>query len=81
VPDIKGRLATFQMTVAVFVVGGLSKLARSGTMGGGQTVHVHHSPTYHVQTIDGDGMQAVLEKHDKVLTKHVEKTVRKMNKG
>jgi hypothetical protein len=62
------------------VMDGLRSMARSGTMGGGTNVHVHVSPTYHVQTIDGDGMQAVLNKHSSQLTRHFEKAVRRMNR-
>jgi hypothetical protein len=60
---------------------GLSDMARSGNMGGGgNQYHVHVRPTYHVQTIDGDGMQAALDKHTDVLQRHFENTLRKMNK-
>jgi hypothetical protein len=36
-------------------------------------------PTYHVQTIDGDGMQDALEKHSDQLQRHIQNTLRKMN--
>jgi hypothetical protein len=60
---------------------GLSNAAKSGGMGGSTHVtHVHVNPTYHVNTVDGDGMQDALEKHTDVLTKHFETTLRKMNR-
>jgi hypothetical protein len=37
-------------------------------------------PTYHVNTIDGDGMADVLDKHSDKLQKHFEHAVRKMNR-
>jgi hypothetical protein len=63
------------------VMAGLSDMARSGRMGGnGNTVHVHVRPTYNVNTIDGDGMQAALTKHTDVLTRHMERSLRRMNR-
>jgi Skp family chaperone for outer membrane proteins len=63
------------------VMEGLNNVARNGGFnGGGQTTHVHVRPTYHVQTIDGSGMQAALEKHTDVLQRHFENAVRKMNR-
>jgi hypothetical protein len=37
------------------------------------------TPTYHVNTIDGDGMPEALEKHSDQLQHHMEKAVRKAN--
>jgi hypothetical protein len=63
------------------VMAGLSDMARNGGMDrSGTTYHVHVRPTYHVQTIDGNGMQAALEKHTDVLQRHFETAVRKMNR-
>ena len=62
------------------VMDGLRSMARSGTMGGGTTNHVHIRPTYHVQTIDGDGMHDALEKHTDQLQQHFEHALRRMNK-
>ena len=50
-----------------------------GMGGGGHTYHLHVRPTYHVQTIDGDGMQDALEKHSDQLQRHIQNTLRKMN--
>jgi hypothetical protein len=42
-------------------------------------ITVHVRPTYHVNTIDGDGMQAALTKHTDQLQRHFENTLRRMN--
>ena len=41
-------------------------------------VHVHHAPTIHA--LDAESMGRVLQKNAEVLTKHVEHTIRKMNR-
>ena len=56
----------------------LTHAASSGSTGGGD-VHLHHSPTYHVQTIDGDGIRDVLRKHSDEFEKHARSVIRKMN--
>lgn len=53
------------------VMDGLRNMARSGSMGGGGDVHVHHNPTYHVQLIDGNGVSQMLKKHDREFTNHM----------
>jgi hypothetical protein len=63
------------------VMDGLRNLARSGGLSGGSKhYHAHVHPTYNVNTIDGDGMQGALEKHSDQLQRHVENTLRRMNK-
>jgi hypothetical protein len=63
------------------VMDGLHNLARNGGFEGrGNTTVVHVRPTYHVNTIDGDGMQAALEKHTDRLQRHFENTLRRMNR-
>ncbi len=65
------------------VMDGLRNMVRTGTMGssgGGNHYHAHVSPTYHLQALDTDGMQKVLDKHGDTLQKHVENTLRKMNR-
>jgi hypothetical protein len=63
------------------VMDGLRNVARNGGFnGGGPTYHVHVRPTYHVNTIDGDGMRATLEKHTDQLQHHFELAVRRMNR-
>lgn len=59
----------------------LNKMAKDGGFSQkAPTVHVHVRPTYHVNTIDGDGMQDALEKHTDQLQEHFSRTVRRMNK-
>jgi len=56
---------------------------RLSTSGGSAPVNhysVHVAPTYHVNTIDGDGMSDALAKHTDVLQGHFESAVRRMNK-
>jgi len=64
------------------VMDGLSEMARAGTLGagGGTHVHVHFRPTYHVSTIDGDGIRGVLKKHSQEFAQHVHGELRKMNR-
>jgi hypothetical protein len=62
------------------VMDGLRKMAQSGTVNGWTTVHMTHAPTYHVNTIDGDGIRDVLDKHSAEFTKHVNNQLRKMNR-
>lgn len=62
------------------VMDGLRNMARSGGFDQGQHVTVHVRPTYHVNTIDGDGMGKALAKHSDQLQRHFEGVLRKMNK-
>ncbi len=43
-------------------------------------VTIHHSPTYHVQTIDGDGIRQTLTKHKEEFSRHVNAELRRMNR-
>src|SRR5579864_2911637 len=43
-------------------------------------VTIHHSPTYHVQTIDGDGIRQTLNKHKEEFSRHVHAELRRMNR-
>jgi hypothetical protein len=52
---------------------------RWGARRGGDSRFERRTPTYRVNTIDGDGMQDVLEKHSDQLQHHVEKAMRKAN--
>lgn len=56
--------------------------ARSGggDSSGGGTVHLHHSPTYHVQVLDSGGVREVLQKHSNEFSKHFQNELRKMNR-
>jgi hypothetical protein len=63
------------------VMEGLSNLAKSGGMGGGQHVHIHgvkFAPTVHA--LDSAGVDRVLEKHADTFKRHFEGVVRKMNR-
>lgn len=64
------------------VMDGLQTMVRNGNMNGGgnitHVVHVHQ--TNHINTIDGDGMKDVLDKHADQLQKHFNNHVRKLNK-
>lgn len=51
----------------------------SSNSGNATEVHIHHNPTYHVQTIDGDGIREVLEKHGEQFNEHAANHIRKMN--
>ena len=55
------------------------KLSNSSSSSAAPEVHIHHSPTYHVQTIDGDGIKQVLEKHGEQFNEHAANHIRKMN--
>jgi hypothetical protein len=46
----------------------------------GTHYNVRVSPTYHVNVLDGDGLQTVLDKHTGILQKHFENSIRKMNR-
>ena len=62
------------------VMDGLRNVARNGGFQQGQTTHVHMHNSFNVQTIDGDGMQGALDKHSDQLQRHVEKTLRRLNR-
>jgi len=62
------------------VMDNLRKMASSGNMGGGTQNHAHVHTTYHVQALDGSGMEKVLEKHSQTLAKHVSNELRKLNR-
>jgi hypothetical protein len=61
------------------VMDNLKDASRNGGASGGD-VHIHHSPTYNVQTIDGDGIRDVLAKHDEEFKQHIANHVRRLNK-
>jgi hypothetical protein len=44
-------------------------------------VHIHHHATYHVQALDGTGVDRVLQNHGDKFTEHAARTLRKMNRG
>jgi hypothetical protein len=62
------------------VMDGLRNVARSGGFDQRPSMTVHVRPTYNVQTIDGDGMRAALEKNTDQLQRHFENTIRRLNR-
>jgi hypothetical protein len=62
------------------VMDGLRNMARSGGFDQKSATVVHFRPTYHVQTIDGDGWGKALEKHADQTQRHIERTIRRLNK-
>jgi hypothetical protein len=62
------------------VMDGLRTMARNGNMQSGPTINHHVHVQYHVNTIDGDGMKDVLDKHADQLHEHFNNSVRKKNK-
>jgi hypothetical protein len=62
------------------VMDGLRNVARNGGFESRGPVTVHVRPTYIVNTIDGDGMRDTLEKHSDQLQRHLESTIRRLNR-
>lgn len=61
------------------VMDGLRHIANNGGFNQKPAHAVNMRNTYHVQTIDGDGMEAALHKHADVLQRHVEGAMRRAN--
>lgn len=60
---------------------GLTNAARSGSLGGGGDVmHFHHSPVYHLQMIDATGVDKMLKQHGEQFVRHAERELRRRNK-
>jgi hypothetical protein len=76
---VPAMLTPGEMVIPKSMTEHLTSAARSGSGGTSHVTHVHVRPTYNVQTIDGDGMNAALEKHSDQLQRHFENTLRKMN--
>ena len=57
----------------------LTHAAAHGGEGGGKHVHVSHSPTYHLNMIDGTGVREMLQQHAGEFTDHVHNELRKRN--
>lgn len=62
----------------------MDKLSYASKFGGdkskGPDIHIHHSPTYHVQAIDRAGVHEMLDNHKEEFASHVTNAVRKMNR-
>jgi len=76
---IPAMLAPGEGVVPGGVMDGLRNVARNGGFDQRPSMTVHVRPTYNVNTIDGDGMRATLEKHTDQLQRHFEGVVRRMN--
>lgn len=62
------------------VMDNLRTMSRNGGFDNRPTVTLHYRPTFHVQTIDGDGVRGMLEEHSKEFSRHFEGELRKMNR-
>lgn len=62
------------------VMDGLRKMAASGGMSGGNHYHapIHYAPV--INAVDGDGVEKMLDNHGDKFQKHVETTLRKLNR-
>jgi len=77
---VPARLTPGEGIIPERVMTGLTNAAKHGDVsGGGGDVHVHHSPTYHLQALDNTGIQAVLDRHGDALEQHVGNALRKRN--
>jgi hypothetical protein len=77
---VPARLEPGEAVLPKRLTEGLQHEARFGSNGGGGEVHVHHSPTYHVNAIDGASVKGMLDKHSDAFERHFHGTLRKMNK-
>jgi hypothetical protein len=59
---------------------GLRGMVKNGGAGGGHTTHLHYRTTYHVQTIDGDGIRATLKTHADEFSAHIQNELRRRNR-
>lgn len=46
----------------------------------GPDIHIHHHATYHVQALDSDGVDRVLQQHGDKFAEHASNHIRRMNK-
>jgi len=58
---------------------GLRNMVRDGGGGPRHVVHLNYRPTYHVNTIDGNGIRDTLQQHADEFHQHFEQTIRRMN--
>jgi hypothetical protein len=52
----------------------------SNDSSGGPDIHIHHHATYHVQALDSDGVDRVLQQHGDKFAEHASNHIRRMNK-
>jgi hypothetical protein len=62
------------------VMDGLRNVAKNGGFERGHVIHVHATFAPSVQAFDSTGVDGVLEQHADKFHKHIEKTIRRMNK-
>jgi hypothetical protein len=86
VPGVgRGDIVPAMLTPGEGVVPGgvmdqLATMARSGNMGGSKHLHSHMQVHIHASALDADGMDKVLKKHEGKIQKHVENSLRKLNR-
>jgi hypothetical protein len=78
---VPARLEPGEGVITKRVMEGLTNRAKFGDdNGSGSAVHVHHSPTYHINAIDGASVRGMLKEHSSTFENHFHSTLRKMNK-
>jgi hypothetical protein len=50
-----------------------------GGSNNGPHIHVHYSPTQHINVLDSEGVDKVLTEHKETFHRHFEEHVRRMN--
>jgi hypothetical protein len=76
---VPARLEPGETVLTKRLTDGLTRQAQDSNSSGG-SIHVHHSPTYHVNTIDGDGIRKTLTDHKEEFAHHVQGELRKLNR-
>ena len=80
--SVNAVLGPEEMVLPAPLSTGLQQMIKDGVAGNknaGDT-HLHYSNTYHVNTIDGDGMREALEAHSDMVQGHIQGVLRKRNK-
>jgi hypothetical protein len=78
---VDAKLTPGEGVVPGGIMDNLNKMAKDGGFNRTQpSTHVHMHNTYHVNTIDGDGMQDALDKHSDQIQRHVDKALRRQNR-
>ena len=77
---VPSMLAPGEGVVPGGVMDNLRTMSRNGGFDQRPAPVIHFRPTYHVQTIDGDGWGKALEKHADQTQRHFENAVRRMNR-
>ena len=77
VDSVPARLTPGEAVLPKRLTENLTNAGNSSGSGKSGDNHFHNSPTYHINTIDGDGMQGALEKHADVIEQHVDSAFRR----